>query len=631
MGDDSPFPRGAIELALRNQSNIKANAQADQAKAQGNANPNQPTTIVDRIAEAVKQKIQSETSQPRPESVAGIGALPVRDDMFRAAEGGIVSFKEGEEVEGTKKKEPPVPANVQDFVARMYPYANEVSQRTGIPSHVILGQAGLETGWGRNLPRNPDGTTSNNLFGVKPGAGWKGPVAPARTMEEIGGKLTPVNDNFRSYGSPAESMSDWAALMNSPRYAKARGAMYDPAAFGREIKAAGYATDSAYPEKVASTIEMARRGVSSIGPRGNMYRDNDGNLPRPSGDFAGAGNAAPSGIAATQVVEKAPASPSRMDQLLAMQADVKKRYEKAMEDIGQSPAPLTEVERAAMTDREYKRRQELQKPYLEELAKLRTAMAPNRETLAKEAKDRRFDDFFNALGGSRQRGLRGLMGSIGPSAAIAAKPYRESMDKITSLEDAQRKLEYLGQKENLALSQGNYEKADEIAAAMEKAREASIKDIRSQRREAGRSYDTESGGIRQIAMMMRGEGSEAGRNLRQQIANQNRLDVARIRENPRREGVGSRLGDNGEKQYDAVVAKLMQDESPLYPIASRMRKTNPGMSMEDALEQAREEYLERAARSLIGPAPTRAPSSTPAATKPATPSAADWKDWLKQP
>jgi len=630
MGDRSPFPRGAIELALRNQAGIKANAQASQAKAQGNANPNQPTTIVDRIAEAVKQKIQSETPQPRSESMAGIGALPVRDDMFRAAEGGIVSFKEGEKVEGTEKKEPPLPANVQDFVARMYPYASEISQKTGIPSHVILGQAGLETGWGRNLPRNPDGTTSNNLFGVKPGAGWKGAVAPARTMEEIGGKLTPVNDNFRSYSSPAESMSDWASLMSSPKYAKARGAMYDPAAFGREIKAAGYATDSAYPEKVASTIELARRGISSIGPRGNMYRDNDGNLPRPSGDFASTGSG---NTAATQVAEKAPASPSRMDQLIAMQDAVKKRYEKAMEDIGQSPAPLTEAERAAMTDREYKRRQELQKPYLEELAKLRTAMAPNREALAKEAKDRRWTDFLNTIGGSRQRGLGGLLGSVGPAMNIANKPYRESLDKITSLEDAQRKLEYLGQKENLALSQGNYEKADEIAKAMEKARADTIKDIRSQRREAGRSFDTEIGGLRQVAMMLGLDRREEGRDARQIGINQTRLDVARMNA-ARRDAVGARGGAADQKKYDDVVARLMQDESPLYPRAARLRKTNPGMSMDDALVQAKEDYLEEAARSLIGPAPTGAPSATPptpAAPKPATPSAKDWENWLKQP
>ena len=302
MGDDSPFPRGAIELALRNQSNIEANAQADQAKAQGNANPNQPTTIVDRIVEAVKQKIQSETSQPRPESVAGIGALPVGDNIFRAAEGGIVSFKEGEKVEG---RESPVPGNVQTFVAEMLPYANEVSKKTGIPAHVIIGQAGLETGWGKNLPRNPDGTTSNNLFGVKPGAGWKGPVAPARTMEEIGGKMTPVNDTFRSYSNPAESMSDWATLMSTPNYSKARAAMNDPAAFGREVKAAGYATDSDYPRKVSSSIGLAQRGIGSIAPQGNMYRENDGNLLRPSVGSASTGtstgNNEPSNRAATQV------------------------------------------------------------------------------------------------------------------------------------------------------------------------------------------------------------------------------------------------------------------------------------------------------------------------------------------
>jgi flagellum-specific peptidoglycan hydrolase FlgJ len=615
-------------LALRNQANIKANAQADQAKAQGNANPNEPTTIVDRIVEAVKQKIQSETSQPSPESMSGVGALPIRDDMFRAAEGGIVSFKEGEQVEGTQKKEPPVPKNVQDFVAQMYPYASQISEKTGIPSHVILGQAGLESAWGTRLPRNPDGSSSNNLFGIKPGTGWKGATTSANTMEEIGGRMTPVNDRFRSYGSPAESMSDWVTLMNTPNYAKAREAIQDPAAFGRELKAAGYATDSAYPEKVLGTINLARRGISSIAPRGNMYRENDGNLPRPSNseNIAAPSNTAPGKVASVAQGGEKPASPpqDRMAMLQEMQKDVLKRYKEDMAEIGQTPAPLTEQERAGMTDREYKRRQEREKPYLEELKALRAAMAPNREALAKEARDRRFDDFFNALGGSRQRGLGGLMGSVGPSAAIAARPYRESMDKISSLEDAQRKLEYLGQKENLERSRGNYEKADEIATAMDKARADVIKENRSRRSEARRIADVEMGGLRQLAMMAMGIDREAGRDRRLESTNQNRIAVA----DRRRDALRDRLGENGERAYDTAISKIKPED--LYADAFNIQKANPGMSREQALEMALEKRKDFLFNNIIGPARPSSPTA-PAAPKPTTPSKQTWEEFLRQP
>lgn len=98
MGDKSPLPLGAVRMAMLLQDRIKMDAQAKQAQAQGNGNPNKPTTIVDRIAEAVKQKIQSE---PSPQQMAGIGAVPIPNVMREQnfAGGGIVAFSAGDKVE----------------------------------------------------------------------------------------------------------------------------------------------------------------------------------------------------------------------------------------------------------------------------------------------------------------------------------------------------------------------------------------------------------------------------------------------------------------------------------------------------------------------------------------------------
>ena len=95
MGDQSPLPLGAVKMALMMQDRLKMDAQAQQARAQGNGNPSKPTTIVDRIAEAVKQKIQSE---PSPQQMAGIGAVPIPNVMQEQnfAGGGIVAFAKGE-------------------------------------------------------------------------------------------------------------------------------------------------------------------------------------------------------------------------------------------------------------------------------------------------------------------------------------------------------------------------------------------------------------------------------------------------------------------------------------------------------------------------------------------------------
>ena len=53
-------------------------------------------------------------------------------------------------------------------------HANEASQTTGIPARFMLGQAALESGWGKRELRGTDGTPSHNLFGIKAGAAGRG-------------------------------------------------------------------------------------------------------------------------------------------------------------------------------------------------------------------------------------------------------------------------------------------------------------------------------------------------------------------------------------------------------------------------------------------------------------------------
>ena len=40
------------------------------------------------------------------------------------------------------------------------------SRASGVPAKLIVGQAALESGWGRREIRNPDGSTSFNVFGI---------------------------------------------------------------------------------------------------------------------------------------------------------------------------------------------------------------------------------------------------------------------------------------------------------------------------------------------------------------------------------------------------------------------------------------------------------------------------------
>ena len=75
------------------------------------------------------------------------------------------------------------------------------------------------SGWGRREIRDADGSNAFNLFGIKAGAGWKGPVAEVTTTEYVDGEPRKVTAKFRAYASYDESFADYAQLMkDSPRY-----------------------------------------------------------------------------------------------------------------------------------------------------------------------------------------------------------------------------------------------------------------------------------------------------------------------------------------------------------------------------------------------------------------------------
>ena len=148
------------------------------------------------------------------------------------------------------------------FVRRMLPHAEQAATATGVPAHFILGQAALETGWGKREIRAADGSNSHNLFGIKAGAGWTGPVAETLTTEYSGGVAHKVVQRFRAYASYTEAFSDYANLLkSSPRYAAALTAG-DARGFAGKLQAGGYATDPAYASKLSATINqtLALRG-----------------------------------------------------------------------------------------------------------------------------------------------------------------------------------------------------------------------------------------------------------------------------------------------------------------------------------------------------------------------------------
>ena len=166
---------------------------------------------------------------------------------------------------GTITKAPPLAAttetgrvqapHVRAFQEKLHEHAHAAEQTTGVPAKFMLGQAALETGWGKRMIKNADGSNSNNLFGIKAGASWKGKVATAVTTEYVNGKPQTRVEKFRAYDSPADSFRDYANLIaKNPRYEKVIGSS-DAATFAQGLQRAGYATDPNYAAKLTRIIK----------------------------------------------------------------------------------------------------------------------------------------------------------------------------------------------------------------------------------------------------------------------------------------------------------------------------------------------------------------------------------------
>ena len=146
------------------------------------------------------------------------------------------------------------------FVQQHTRAAQVAEAATGIPAAFMVAQAAHETGWGRKEIRHADGAPSYNLFGIKAGGSWKGPVAEVTTTEYVDGQPRKLRAQFRAYASYAESFADYARLMKeSPRYRHVAAAASSASGFAQGLQRAGYATDPDYADKLTRVINTTLR------------------------------------------------------------------------------------------------------------------------------------------------------------------------------------------------------------------------------------------------------------------------------------------------------------------------------------------------------------------------------------
>ena len=137
-------------------------------------------------------------------------------------------------------------AQYQEYVDQWSSVAVEQMNRYRIPASITLAQGLLESGAGRSeLARE-----GNNHFGIKCHNGWTGPTVYKDDDQR--------NDCFRSYKTARESYEDHSRfLVNGRRYQSLFSLkMTDYKGWARGLKAAGYATNPKYADRLIEIIEV---------------------------------------------------------------------------------------------------------------------------------------------------------------------------------------------------------------------------------------------------------------------------------------------------------------------------------------------------------------------------------------
>lgn len=196
---------------------------------------------------------------PTDEGGAALEAAVPPDSQKTSLSSPLSSLQSGQSglAEGIKSggSQPP---HIRAFQERLGPHAEEASRMTGIPAKFMLGQAALESGWGKREILGADGTVSHNLFGIKATGGWKGNVVETVTTEYINGVPQTRKEKFRAYDSYADAFRDYAQLLKTnPRYESVLANAQDINGFAHGLQKAGYATDPNYAAKLTRIIKQS--------------------------------------------------------------------------------------------------------------------------------------------------------------------------------------------------------------------------------------------------------------------------------------------------------------------------------------------------------------------------------------
>ncbi|WP_312935374.1 flagellar assembly peptidoglycan hydrolase FlgJ, partial [Pseudomonas sp.] len=214
-----------------------------------------PGKLTDRLLAGIVPSASSSTEAAAAPALRGRDARVKLDGAVAQT---FAAPATGTQILGRTVAQPPLApqkafSGSDEFVSTMLPMAEKAAKRIGIDPRYLVAQAALETGWGKSVMRNADGSSSHNLFGIKATGKWQGGEASAITSEFREGKFVKERAAFRSYESYEDSFHDLVSLLqNNGRYKDAVAAADKPEQFAKELQKAGYATDPDYARKIIS-------------------------------------------------------------------------------------------------------------------------------------------------------------------------------------------------------------------------------------------------------------------------------------------------------------------------------------------------------------------------------------------
>jgi flagellar protein FlgJ len=188
--------------------------------------------------------------------VGNIGSINLLDQYSKPSQFNIKDSENSAEfqINGLSN----APKHVQEFTQKLGIHAQTASEISGIPAKFMLGQAALESGWGKREIKGVDGSSSHNVFGIKATGQWKGRTVDTLTTEYANGVAYQRVEKFRAYDNYADAFKDYAKLLtDNPRYQNVIQNKGDASNFAFELQKAGYATDPQYAQKLNKIIKQS--------------------------------------------------------------------------------------------------------------------------------------------------------------------------------------------------------------------------------------------------------------------------------------------------------------------------------------------------------------------------------------